>query len=101
MRRRAPRPLAEALAVAVPRAEPATLMARVQTAWPAAVGEVVAAETEPAREREGVLTVRCSSSLWASELALMQADLAASLNAELGSADPASPVSALRFVTAS
>jgi predicted nucleic acid-binding Zn ribbon protein len=77
--------------------EPATLLARVQSAWPSAVGEVVAAETEPAREREGVVTVRCSSALWASELDLMKADLAASLNAELGSADASSPVTGLRF----
>jgi predicted nucleic acid-binding Zn ribbon protein len=83
----------------VPSAEPATLLARVQTAWPAAVGEAVAAETEPAHEREGVVTVRCTSSLWASELELMRADLASSLNAELGSSQPASPVSGLRFVT--
>jgi predicted nucleic acid-binding Zn ribbon protein len=99
VKRLAPRPLARALEAAVPSAEPATLIARVQTAWPAAVGEVVAAETEPASEREGVVTVRCSSSLWASELDLMQADLAASLNAELGSSEPASPVSRLRFLT--
>ena len=101
MRRPAPRPLARALETAVPGAEPATLIARVQTAWPAAVGVAVAAEAEPASEREGAVTVRCSSSLWASELDLMQADLTASLNAELGSSDPSSPVSRLRFVTAS
>jgi predicted nucleic acid-binding Zn ribbon protein len=101
MRRRAPRPLAAALEDALPGAEPATLLARVQTAWPVAVGEVVAAETEPASEREGVVKVRCSSSLWASELDLMQGDLVASLNAELSSPDPSSPVSRLRFVTAS
>ncbi len=38
MRRLAPRPLAKALEAAVPGAEPATLLARAQTAWPAAVG---------------------------------------------------------------
>ncbi len=81
--------------------EPPTLLARVQSAWPSAVGDVVAAETEPAGEREGVVTVRCSSSLWASELGLMGADLAAALNAEMGSQDATSPVSGLRFVTAS
>ena len=99
MRRPAPRPLAHALKAAIGAAEPATLLARAQSAWPAAVGDVLAAETQPVSEREGTVTVRCSSSLWASELGLMGADLAGSLNAELGSADPASPVSALRFVT--
>jgi predicted nucleic acid-binding Zn ribbon protein len=101
VRRRAPRPLAAALEVVLPRTEPPTLIARVQTAWPTAVGEVVAAEAEPASEREGLVTVRCSSSLWASELDLMQGDLAASLNEALGSSDASSPVSGLRFVTAS
>jgi predicted nucleic acid-binding Zn ribbon protein len=80
-------------------AEPATLLARVQSAWPTAAGDVLAAEAQPVSERDGVVTVRCSSSLWASELGLMGADLAASLNAEMSSGDPASPVCTLRFVT--
>ncbi|MDQ3587978.1 MAG: DUF721 domain-containing protein [Actinomycetota bacterium] len=81
-------------------AEPATLLARVQSAWPGAVGEVVAAEARPAGEREGVVTVACASSVWACELELMGGDLTASLNVSLGSPDSSSPVSALRFVTA-
>ena len=81
-------------------AEPATLLARVQSAWPDAVGDVVAAEAEPAAEREGVVTVACGSSLWASELELMGRELTASINASLGSEDASSPVSALHFVTA-
>jgi len=101
VRRLAPRPLAAALAAAVGEAEPATLLARVQSAWPAAVGEAVAAEAEPSSERQGVVTVRCASSLWASELELMAPDLATSLNTELGSEDASSPVTGLRFVTAS
>ncbi len=100
MRRLAPRPLAAALAAAVGEAEPATLLARVQSAWPAAVGAAVAAEADPASERQGVVTVRCTSSLWASELELMAPDLASSLNAALGSEDASSPVAGLRFVTA-
>ena len=100
MRRRAPRHLSVALEAALGAAEPATLLARAQSAWPGAVGDVVAAEAEPSAEWDGVVTVACASSLWASELALMGGDLTASLNASLGSQDPASPVSALRFVTA-
>ncbi|HLM25617.1 MAG TPA: DUF721 domain-containing protein [Thermoleophilaceae bacterium] len=100
MRRLAPRPLARALEEAVGAAARPSLLASVQTAWPAAVGEVVAAETQPASEREGAVTVRCTSALWASELQLMGTDLVASLNAELGSGEPASPVSRLHFVTA-
>lgn len=81
-------------------AEPVTLLARVQSAWPGVVGDVVAAEAKPSGEREGVVTVGCGSSLWAAELELMGPNLTALLNASLGSQDPASPVSALRFVTA-
>jgi len=99
VRRRAPRHVSVALEAALASAEPATLLARVQSAWPGAVGEVVAAEAEPTAEREGMVTVACASSLWASELELMRRDLTASLNASLGSQDPASPVSELRFVT--
>ena len=100
MRRRAPRHVSVALEAALGGAEPATLLARVQSAWPGAVGDVVAAEAQPSAERDGVVTVACASSLWASELELMRRDLTASLNASLGSQDPASPVSELRFVTA-
>lgn len=81
-------------------AEPATLLARVQSAWPRAVGSVVAAEAQPASERDGVVTVACGSSVWASELGLMGQELTASLNVSLGSQDSTSPVSELRFVTA-
>nr|MDQ3588146.1 DUF721 domain-containing protein [Actinomycetota bacterium] len=95
-----PRHLSGALEAAVGDARPATLLARVQSAWPAAVGDVVAAETEPCAEREGVVTVACDSSLWASELELMGRELTASLNASLGSQDRSSPVAGLRFVTA-
>ncbi len=81
-------------------AEPATLLARVQSAWAGVVGSVVAAEAQPASERDGVVTVACRSSVWASELGLMGQELTASLNVSLGSQDSASPVSELRFVTA-
>ncbi|MDX6607493.1 MAG: hypothetical protein QOD14_2033, partial [Solirubrobacterales bacterium] len=43
-RRRAPRPIAAAVEAALERAEPATLLAAVQSAWPSAVGEAVARE---------------------------------------------------------
>ena len=99
MRRPAPRRLSAGLDAALGGARPATLLARVQSAWPGAVGAAVAAEAEPSAEREGVVTVACASSVWASELELMGGDLTASLNGALGSTDPAAPVSALRFVT--
>ena len=95
MRRLAPKPLAKLLAEALPRTAPPTLLARAQAAWPAAVGEVIAAESTPVSEREGTLVIGCSSAVWAQELELMAADLIGPLNAALGGA----PVRRLRFVT--
>jgi predicted nucleic acid-binding Zn ribbon protein len=94
MRRRAPAPIADVLRKAVADAAPDTLIARVQAAWPAAVGDVIAAETQPADEREGTVRVECSGSVWAQELDLMGPDLTARLNASLGT--PA--VRRLRFI---
>ena len=94
MRRRAPRPLALALAPLAEAATPATTLARVQAAWAAAAGPVVAAEAEPVAERDGVVTVRCSSSVWAHELSL----LAPRLVEALDSTGP-SGARSLRFVT--
>ncbi len=82
--RRAPRPLALALAQLREELEPATVLARIQRAWPAAVGEAVAAAAQPVRERDGVLEVACESSVWAAELDLLGGDLVARLNGALG-----------------
>ena len=57
------------------------LIARV---WPDTVGEVIAAQAHPAAERDGVVTVTCSSSVWAQELTLMGPDLTGRLNGALG-----------------
>jgi predicted nucleic acid-binding Zn ribbon protein len=70
-RRRAPRPIAEAVSAALEGAEPATLLAAVQSAWPGAVGEAIAREATPVSEREGVVTVACRSATWAQELDLL------------------------------
>jgi predicted nucleic acid-binding Zn ribbon protein len=98
--RRSPRPLADALRQARARAEPLTLLAAAQSAWPAAAGARVAAEAEPVAERDGVLTVACRSATWAQELDLLQSELLERLNGALsearrGAAGP--PVRALRF----
>jgi len=84
MRRRQPRPLSHAIAALADRLAPQTTLADVQRVWPDAVGEVVAAQAEPTREREGVLTVTCSSAVWAQELDLMGPELVARINAALG-----------------
>jgi predicted nucleic acid-binding Zn ribbon protein len=77
-------------------AAPATLLAGVQACWEEVAGEVVAAEAEPVEERSGTVTFRCSSGVWANELALLSADLLERLNATL--ADRGGPAATgLRF----
>jgi predicted nucleic acid-binding Zn ribbon protein len=83
MGRRAPRPLAAAVNAALERAEPATLLAAVQRAWPGAVGEAIAREASPVAERSGVVTVACRSSTWAQELDLLRDQILARLRADL------------------
>jgi predicted nucleic acid-binding Zn ribbon protein len=94
-RRRAPRPLAAAIGEALERAEPATLLAAVQSAWPEAVGEAIAREATPVSERSGVITVACSSSAWAQELDLLSANIVAKLEPKLPT-EP--PLEGLRFI---
>ena len=95
MSRRAPRPLASALAPLQEALAPATLLAAVQRAWPEVVGEAIAREAAPVAERGGVVTVACSASVWAQELDLMAPLLIAKLNAAVTPAE----VSRLRCVT--
>ncbi|MFL5907698.1 MAG: DUF721 domain-containing protein [Solirubrobacterales bacterium] len=83
-RRRAPRPLAVSLGVAVERAAPATLLAAVQTAWPGAVGDAIAREATPVAERDGVVTIACRSATWAQELDLLSGQIREQIRAELG-----------------
>lgn len=92
-RRRAPRPAADAFQAALQRAAPKTPLAAVQTAWPAAVGEQLAAVAVPVSERAGTLTIECADAVWAQELDLMQATLLDRLREELGASAP----EALRF----
>jgi predicted nucleic acid-binding Zn ribbon protein len=84
-RRRAPRSLAAALGTALERAEPATLLAAVQRAWPEAVGEAIAREASPVSERDGVVTVACRSSTWAQELDLLSDQILGRIRTELAS----------------
>ena len=86
--RRSPRPLGAALRQARARAEPRTLLAATQSAWPTAAGDRVAAEAEPVAERDGVVTIACRSATWAQELDLLQPELVERLNGALSEADP-------------
>jgi len=83
--RRVPRRAGGAVAALVEGLAPASGLAALQRIWPDAVGEVVAAQAHPSAERAGVVTVTCSSSVWAQELTLMGPDLAERLNAALRS----------------
>jgi len=95
MRRRAPRPIASAIGEALERAEPETLLAAVQSVWPAAVGEAIAREATPVAERSGVVTVATSSAAWAQELDLLRPQILEKLVSEL----PAeAPLEGLRFI---
>ena len=95
MSRRAPRPLANALAPLQEALAPATLLAAVQRAWPAAAGEAIAREATPVAERAGVVTIACSASVWAHELDLMSPLLIDKLNAAIAAGE----VVRLRCVT--
>jgi predicted nucleic acid-binding Zn ribbon protein len=59
-------------------------MGALQRVWREAVGELVAEQAYPTSERDGVVVVTCSSSVWAQELTLMAPDLLERLNAALG-----------------
>jgi predicted nucleic acid-binding Zn ribbon protein len=84
VRRRAPRPIAVAIAALTATLEPATVLASVQGVWIAVVGEAVAAHATPVGERGGVLEVACDESVWAAELELMGPDVVERLSASLG-----------------
>jgi predicted nucleic acid-binding Zn ribbon protein len=87
MRRREPRPLGTAIAALTDRLAPRTVLADVQRVWPAAVGDVIAAQAEPTGARDGVLVITCASAVWAQELDLMGPELLAQLNARLEGAE--------------
>ena len=82
--RRAPRRAAGAVTALIDGLAPASGLAAIQRVWPQAAGELVGAQAHPTAEREGVVTVTCSSSVWAQELTLMAPELAGRLNDALG-----------------
>ena len=55
----------------------------MQALWPEIAGAAVAAESAPASEREGIVTVECTGAVWAQELTLLEGDLLARLNPRL------------------
>jgi predicted nucleic acid-binding Zn ribbon protein len=93
-RRAQPRALGDALREVRAEVEPQTPLAAVQSVWRGAVGERIAAQARPLKERDGVITVGCSAATWAQELDLLQDELLARLNAALAPVE----VEGLRFV---
>jgi predicted nucleic acid-binding Zn ribbon protein len=98
VRRLAPRPLGKVLEEVTREVAPSGTLARVQSAWKEVAGAEVAAQADPVSERDGAVTVRCSSGAWAQELELLAPDLVERLGNALG--DP-SAVRSLRFVVGS
>ena len=84
----------QAIQAAMGEVEPETPLAAVQSAWADAVGEAIAAEASPVAERDGVVTIACSSATWAQELDLLGERILTQLTAEL---PPESGLRALRF----
>ena len=84
MRRTAPRPVAAALERLTAALAPATLLAEVQRAWPAAAGDAFARTCTPVSERDGTVWVDCDSSVRAQELDLLSERVLVRLNDELG-----------------
>jgi predicted nucleic acid-binding Zn ribbon protein len=69
---------------------PAGRIADVVDVWPAAVGDSISRNAWPARiARDGTLHVSTSSSAWAFELGLLEADLRERLSERLGDSAPA------------
>jgi Dna[CI] antecedent, DciA len=91
---RGPEPIGEDVKRELARFGPAAGLAEVVAAWPAAVGEAIAANAWPARiARDGTLHVHTSSSAWAFELA----QLAEHVRARLAERLEDDPPSSLRF----
>jgi Dna[CI] antecedent, DciA len=68
---------------------PAGAIADVVDVWPAAVGDSISRNAWPARiARDGTLHVSTSSSAWAFELGLLEADLRERLSEQLGDRAP-------------
>ncbi|HVP02865.1 MAG TPA: DUF721 domain-containing protein [Solirubrobacteraceae bacterium] len=77
-------PAGPAISALAERLAPPTTLGAVQRVWAQAAGPAIAVEATPTGEAAGVLTVTCSSAVWAQELDLMGTVLIERLNAALG-----------------
>lgn len=80
MRRRGPRPISVSLEALTDALAPTHALARVQRAWPSAVGVAVAREAEPVAVHGETLIIGCRSAVWAQELDLMGPELLEALH---------------------
>lgn len=86
---RLPGPIGDEVRRELGRFGPAGAMREIVEAWPAAVGDSIARNAWPARvNRDGTLHVATSSSAWAFELGLLEAQIRARLEAALGADAP-------------
>ncbi|CAN5250357.1 hypothetical protein BH20ACT16_BH20ACT16_01200 [soil metagenome] len=76
--------MATAIEALAQRLAPATLLADVQRVWAQAAGPGIADEATPVSERDGTVTLLCSSSVWMQEIDLMGPELVDALNEALG-----------------
>lgn len=95
-----PRSLAAALESVRADVSPQTLLAAVQEAWPAAAGNLAAAQGDPVSERNGVVTIACRTATWAQELDLMSPILVEKLGERLESGSFSGGFRGLRFTAA-
>jgi hypothetical protein len=84
MRRRTLAPVSGALGALTAQLAPATLLAEVQRAWPAAAGAAFAPYSEPWAEHDGEVVVACPEAVRAQELDLMSELVIERLNQALG-----------------
>jgi predicted nucleic acid-binding Zn ribbon protein len=81
--RRAPQELREVLDRVQGELAPLDRLAAIQRHWREAVGDHIAAEAWPDGERDGLVIVRCRSSVWAAELTMLEGPLLGQLNERL------------------
>lgn len=95
--RRRPQELRGAIEEIQDRLAPPDLLAAVERHWREAVGDQVAGEAWPDGERDGRVTVRCRSAVWAAELSMLEQALLERLNERLSGGRQ---VLGLKFTTA-
>jgi predicted nucleic acid-binding Zn ribbon protein len=81
--RRRPQELGRVLGRVQEQLAPPDLLAAVQSHWREAAGDQVAEESWPEAERDGRVTVRCRSAVWAAELTMLEQTLLGQLNERL------------------